>query len=378
MKNGFYVTLILSTLFFTTPLLADQVDYETDFKNLYANFSELYTNSEEIDPIIDAGEELYELAQKQYGKSSKNTAVVTYNLATLYDEKGQTRNNADERKAVILYGEYFEILTQMGTTIDESYLEAYIEYTEAKLNTDKTSSKIYAVEQLEEVVNNAQVEPIMKAESLHILALLYYRAGATEKALEKIDQSVEIFENEKGQNYIEIGEALFWKAKTELFHKDKYSARTNFTRVTEIYENNQLNGHEIKLSSHRYLIQIYQEARQYKKSTEHCVAIAMQRNNSFDIFEEPLYREPVKLPGHRSNAGPLQNNVDKERVLVEFGIDEEGRTKKVKILETTDKRFNKNTIEAIKKFRYAPRVIDGKILETDGVQYEITFNILKQ
>ena len=371
------ILFILSITLFTTPLFADEAADKAEFKRLYANFNDLYANSDDIEQIIEVGEKLYIIAPKVYGKNSQNTAVVTYNLAKIYDEKGKKRNNIDERKAIKLYGEYFDIIDKTNITPDDNYLDQYVAYVEAKLHVDRTNTKIDTINKLQTLLTNHPFKPIKKAETLHKMGLLYYRARATKRALASIDEAVRIFEQEKGQYYLEIADALFWKAKTELFHKDKYEARENFLKVLDIYEKNDLLGHKNTLSAHKYMVQLYQEVRRIGRSDKHCVAIAMQRNNEFDIFEDPIYREPAKLPGNRERAIATQKIAYTETVLVEFTIDKKGKTKHIEVIESTDKKFNKNTIQAIKKYRYAPQVIDGKIHETDGVRYLITYDVLK-
>ncbi len=85
LKNIFYIICIslISQL-----AHADEATDKAEFKKLYAEFNDLYANSEAIDPIIVVAEQLYDLAPIVYGKNSKTHGVVTYNLASLYDEKG--------------------------------------------------------------------------------------------------------------------------------------------------------------------------------------------------------------------------------------------------------------------------------------------------
>lgn len=46
---------------------ADEAEDKAEFKRLYAEFNELYANSEDIDPIIDAAERVYRLPLFAHG-----------------------------------------------------------------------------------------------------------------------------------------------------------------------------------------------------------------------------------------------------------------------------------------------------------------------
>ena len=113
---SFFIILLLIG---SNPVNADQVADKAEFKKLYAEFSDLFANSEAIEPIIEIAEKLYSLSPLAYGKNSNNTAVVTYNLATLYDEKGGETNSEDEKRASELYKEYFTILDGQKKPLDK-------------------------------------------------------------------------------------------------------------------------------------------------------------------------------------------------------------------------------------------------------------------
>ena len=49
------IVVFLST---TTVAFADEADDKAEFTRLYAEFNELYANSEDLDPIIDVAEKL--------------------------------------------------------------------------------------------------------------------------------------------------------------------------------------------------------------------------------------------------------------------------------------------------------------------------------
>lgn len=63
-------------------------------------------------------------------------------------------------------------------------------------------------------------------------------------------------------------------------------------------------------------------------------------------------------------------------VIVEFTVTKQGTTKDHVIVEASPKGiFDRAAIQAAKKFKYKPRVVDGEPIEVPGVQNKITFQI---
>ena len=62
------------------------------------------------------------------------------------------------------------------------------------------------------------------------------------------------------------------------------------------------------------------------------------------------------------------------------GVDEDykvdlGQVEDLKVIETTDKVFNKEALAALSKFRYAPTIRDGERIKTKGVLHKVTFKM---
>jgi TonB family protein len=61
-------------------------------------------------------------------------------------------------------------------------------------------------------------------------------------------------------------------------------------------------------------------------------------------------------------------------VIVEFTVNKEGTPINVEVVDSSPKNiFDDSAIDAAKKFRYTPRYVDGKPVETHGVQNAISF-----
>jgi|GEM_PF-428562 len=75
--------------------------------------------------------------------------------------------------------------------------------------------------------------------------------------------------------------------------------------------------------------------------------------------------------------GPMQRRGEEGYVVVEFTVTETGAVSNPKVLETSNRSFNKSALTAIGNFKYKPRVIDGKPRPVSGVIYKFTFRLEK-
>ncbi|MFK8053541.1 MAG: energy transducer TonB [Woeseiaceae bacterium] len=64
-------------------------------------------------------------------------------------------------------------------------------------------------------------------------------------------------------------------------------------------------------------------------------------------------------------------------VIMSFTVTTTGTVKDPLVVETTSSLFNRAATQAVLKFKYKPRVVDGKPVEVPGVQTQITFKLQK-
>ncbi len=61
--------------------------------------------------------------------------------------------------------------------------------------------------------------------------------------------------------------------------------------------------------------------------------------------------------------------------LIQFTVDTTGATKDASVVECTSSLFEKASVDAVLRFKYKPRVVDGVAQEVPGVQHIITFKL---
>ncbi|MDG1707944.1 MAG: TonB family protein [Emcibacteraceae bacterium] len=363
--------LLIITTLLISPAFADQAADKAEFKRLYAEFNDLYANSEDIEPVIEVAEKLYVLTPKAYGDTSNHYAVVIFNLAKLYDEKGRSFENEFEIKASKLYKEYFKIQDKRKVPKDKEYLNQYITYVNTLVNVEGYEIKTNDINKIITISEKLNLTKFEHASSIYFAATMFFGTGRNAKSKKYFKNALEIYEQELDPDHIRIAEVLFWLGKYDLADKKYESAEEKFLKIIEIFDKNNLTGNEIALSSHAFLVNIYEELGLSQKSTQHCVAIGLKRKKEFDVFEIPIYRKLPKYPFSAIHA------VREAFVLVEFTVDTDGITRDIEVVESSSKSFEKTTIAAVSKYRFAPRVHDGELVNTKGVRNRIEYKILK-
>ncbi|WP_249034564.1 TonB family protein [Pseudemcibacter aquimaris] len=356
------IIFILSLLI--TPVFADEVADKAEFKKLYAEFNELYSSSEDIDPIIEVAEKLIKIAPKAYGKNHMNTAVVTYNLASLYIEKDLEQHNVElENQTTILLEKYFKILDRIDAPKNRTYVNQFLVYLKASVDDHVEESIKSEARKIQKIAKELDYEPQELAKIENSLAHILFKNRQYQEAKDFHEDSNLNYEKAYGENHFKIGENLFSIAKIDMGWNKRELAEKEFLKALDIFEKNGELGNTLAQSTHAFLVALYEEMGNPDAATKHCQAVAIERPKDFDKEIDPLYRKLPDYPSTRREG----------YVLVEFNVDTNGNTQDVKILESSAAIFEKNSLEAISKWRYAPSVQNGELIITENAKARIEY-----
>jgi TonB family protein len=89
-----------------------------------------------------------------------------------------------------------------------------------------------------------------------------------------------------------------------------------------------------------------------------------------DFDARPLVRVPPAYPERC-----MRRARNTEVIVLEFDVSEEGYTENVHIIDSSNRCLEKTAIESVKKWRYEPKLVDGKPVKRPGVQTQLTFNL---
>lgn len=129
-------------------------------------------------------------------------------------------------------------------------------------------------------------------------------------------------------------------------------------------------SNEMELTTHAFLVTVYQEREKPELATQHCEAIGRMTPVTDTQNYFPLFKKLPKYPlaAQRASLSGF--------VIVRFTVDEEGIVRDPEVVKTEGSEiFNDAAIEAASKFRYAPRFVAGRPVATPGVLHRITFEM---
>lgn len=64
-------------------------------------------------------------------------------------------------------------------------------------------------------------------------------------------------------------------------------------------------------------------------------------------------------------------------VVLEFTVNETGATQDIRVLESSNRMFEKAAVRSVEKYKYRPRVVNGRPVKVTGIKHKVTFEILE-
>ena len=189
---------------------------------------------------------------------------------------------------------------------------------------------------------------------------------------------------EAAATYAQLGQTLrqaraqFWIGKIK-FGRDKYrDAVKAMSQVVELLPADDTTA----LMARANLVEAYEELGESDRATEHCLAIGRTVPWSGTADYTPLFKAPPTYP-----KTALARSVE-GYVLLKFTVDEMGFVREPSVVESKAGRslltaggaytedLETAAMEAARKFRYAPKFVDGEAVAVDGVMNRIVFNLV--
>ena len=171
--------------------------------------------------------------------------------------------------------------------------------------------------------------------------------------------------------------ALFYIGKIDLGRHRFRDTVKAMSRVVEILPAE----HGTVLMARANLVDAYEHLGESERATEHCLAVGRTTPWGGTADYQPLFKRPPVYPRAAQVRG-LEGYV-----LLEFSVDDMGFVRDPSVVESGPGRgsggiaaqyvgdLEAAAITAAKRFRYAPRFVDGKPVTVDGVRNLIKFEL---
>ncbi len=352
---------------------ADKINEQQSFSDVYSLYITANNQENKQDALTYAKQALT-LGIERFGETSENTTNLKYNLALSLVANSNLDAAFDMFSEVItdygtLFGEHSEaqyraMLEQVHTLAEYSQSDVKNvtgRYKRAIKKTQDTAEHI-----IERNPNNAAAiyyELARAFNSTPLHGLLFSRAYDIN------EQAEEYLLLQVGEEDLRTLEIRFMLAKYASAKNKKNTAIEYYEQVVSTVASAIDTSHPYELASHASLVDLYERKGQSDKATEHCLAIGRMKPWNDDIDPIPLYRKDPKYPvsmARRSRDGSVE---------LEFVISSFGFVENISVLTSTHDDFTKSAIEALEKWRYAPKIIEGQAVKSENQKVRLDFTI---
>ncbi len=349
-------------------LNASDIDLKSKFKSSYSRYQELFESGKPKESLKHIKQAFY-LGLKIYGDSHPNSAVIATN--------------------------YYIVLMDVG-----KYGEAY----KISVNAIKLYENAHGK-------NSSKVIPALKdaaRASIWDKSAISRPHKYLDKALKLSGENFGTNSLESGNLHIELAELLSkrWKLypikvknlyenANEIFtivlgeHSPKVSSirkklgdltiesgnpRKSFKYYEAALRSMGIDGQPDNKSSLKLraeLVASYEKFGMSENATKHCLAIGAMTPSNPDQEYIPLYKTGAPFPRKAIR------NKKSGWVIVEYAVDEEGFVRDPVVIDSNgNSLFHQPSLEAILKFRYAPRFIDGKPTRSEGLKNKFIYDYI--
>lgn len=366
--------ILLIILFFLSSLsVYSQQSDKATFKQVYGQYNTAIADKDLIKAEAYA-EQALELGHAIYGDKSIEIANLSLNYVQMYllNHKRSIKDKEIKRKVLTLYERIIKnteikygvnslelIDSYMGLgDVYNNYLHKYrkgIKYYKkalkiAELNKD-TSALLYADLLLEVGSKSA----FFQSSQIH--------------ARKNIKKAYEIYHENLAPNDKRVADSAFWLGKLQFINKNYRQSEKYFLEVLDIYEKAERLADESALTTSAFLVKVYEEMGEREKATQYCLAIGQAKPWDENREQMPIYISEPRWPNRALRRG-LEGFV-----RVSFTIDKNGFVKSPEIKDYSgDSIFKKAALDALKKWRFAPKFENGMPVDT-VTSYSMEFKL---
>jgi TonB family protein len=358
----FLVILLIVT--FSPVVLSDQNEDLATFKLAYMRYEEL-SKQGDLKKSLPQARLAYELGKQLFGKESKEAAKLVYNYG----------NNLLRLQ---LYNETESVLIEALSSFEKIYGTESIElipvlldlaYANANTNKDNIKKKLYAraFKLYEQEYGKESVEFAWFSVRTGADMMYFAHDKAGEKSLKA---GYEILRSKLGDDHEKTGFAAYNLGKYELSLEHYEAAKPYLLIALKSYEKPDAPPSKGGLSTHAFLVRVYEELGESELASQHSLAIG--RMTPFESTQSyfPIYKKNPIYPKSALRQGK------EGYVVVEFTVDEKGFVRDPHVIAIEGGQvFEQPALDAVKTFRYAPRFIDGQPVAVEGVQNKLYFSM---
>ena len=335
------------------------------FSSVYKKYNQAIALNNYEEALVFA-EKAYEMGKEKFKGGSQEMASLAFNLGLVLNQ------NQEYGRALPFLAEGLEGLKTNFGEDNINLLDSYIELGKANVGLHKTSpAKRYfrkAIElvELEYGAENALLVDI----NLEIGNFIFRKAQVG--AEDFYEHAYLVGKAAFPEGDYRTGIAAFSLGKVYDVKRRKKKAEQFYLEALQIYEKAPPPDLAFVMVAHTFLVQFYSEKGDDEKATEHCVKVGYLRGNADIDSARPLYKMRPTYPQSALEDGK------EGTVLIKYSVGADGKVMNTIVQDSSGDAFSKMALRTIQKWRYAPRIVDGNPVQTDELQYRISFRLTEE
>jgi TonB family protein len=355
------LVLLGSTLICGHPAAQQKDDPSVqEFNRAYAEYQSLAEAGNFLDALPNAKKALI-LGEEIYGEKHENTAALTYNFGDALLRSGYRE---DAKRALKIALERYEAVYGEDS---EELIPVLMDLGKASVDSPRTSTLAKFRRALRLIAKFDGKETDRYAWACIDASDTLLLGSRPRDGKAYLEDAYRIFESAHGENHPSTGIASFFLGKYWL-GIDKYEkARDYFLQALNSFEDPNAPSSHIEMSTHAFLVNVYENLNQSDEATPHCLAIGRMSPVEPDQDYQPLFRTTPEYPSGARMRG-REGYVD-----LDYRVDEYGFVRDPTVIKSTGGSFESAALAAVEKWRYAPRFSDNEPVATEGVRTRLTF-----
>lgn len=359
-RYAFFILLLL----LSRESFADNTETLKKFEAVYAEYNKL-SGQNKWKQSLPSAKKAYELGLTLYDAGHENIAALTHNY-------GLNLVLARQREKGV------EMLLEAVSAYEAAYGEQADELAPVLMDiADSLPHKSGLKSRLKYITRALALTEEKHGKKSREYGRLSVQAGVTLMQKEKnrlaksyLKKGYKIALETEGESGNSTAYAAFNLGKYEMMMRRNKSAVGHFNNVLQSFEDPDKPSNRIELATHGFLVSAYEKMGKRESATKHCLAIGRMTPAGDNQNYQPLFKEAPQYPREAALVGSTGY------VIVRYDVDDMGFVRNPEITENTGhESLKKASLEAAKKFRYAPRFVDGKPVTTSGVRNRFNYTL---
>lgn len=303
----------------------------------------------------------YEAAKAEY-PDGEYRAIAAFNY-------GQTLSRMDDL-AIALFQESADIFEAIHGKTDPSLIDPLWELGKRLVANLNYEGALVCYDRIEAVLAANDLEdPLLVFDLMTDKSEAFFRSGNTRGAMRLLDRAKELLPDLAPNEAFHAARLDLQRGKYYRAMEKNDKAIEAFASAVEGFESSLPADHRLLLGTRTFLVISLEEEGRGDEATANLLKIAAVRNDENDKNYLPLYRPQPIYPSRAQELGI------EGYVIVSLTVGEDGRTSDIAVVESSNDYFIEPSIAAARKFRYAPQIVNGRPVRTEGASYKFTFSL---